>query len=72
MKKKRTWPLFRFATLRSPELISKDRKKLGFIEHPTAAKSKILKTASESETVASLKAAITETADPFTPFSTVQ
>lgn len=44
MQKKMTTDLFRFVTLRAPQLISAERRALGFIEHPDPSNSVFLST----------------------------
>ena len=70
MKKRKT-DLFRFVTLRSPELISSDRKSLGFINHPDASSSVFLNLIDEENLIDSRNLLI-NTASTYTPFLKVQ
>lgn len=70
MKKRKT-DLFRFVTLRSPELISSDRKVLGFISHPDAGSSVFLNLIDEENLIDS-RVLLTNAATTFTPFMKVQ
>lgn len=70
MKKRKT-DLFRFVTLRSPELISSDRKALGFISHPDAGSSVFLNLIDEENLIDS-RVLLANAATTFTPFMKVQ
>ena len=70
MKKRKT-DLFRFITLRAPELISSDRKELGFIMHPDPDESLFLQEIDPNDIEGS-KIAINAVAAGFTPFPSVQ
>lgn len=70
MKKRKT-DLFRFVTLRSPELISSDRKSLGFINHPDAANSAFLSLIDDADLNLS-KTLLANATSSFSPFSKVQ
>lgn len=69
MKKRKT-DLFRFVTLRSPDLISTDRKTLGFINHPNPAGGVFMPLADDTNLVAS-RLAISSATATFTPYATV-
>lgn len=71
MKKKRTQDLFRFVTLRTPELIDQDRKQLGFVKHPDSASSTFLVRINENDLGASRLALIDETSS-FLPYVKVE
>lgn len=72
MENKRTTDLFRFATLRAPQLLSDDRLALGFIYHPDLSASSILSGIDFSnDTLSEMKTKIATNASSFTPFSKV-
>jgi len=68
--------LFRFVTLRTPQLINEQRKDLGFIFHPDAAQSaflsKIPSEATVEESRAAVRAEIKNLAAPFTSYLKVK
>jgi hypothetical protein len=64
--------LFRFATLRGPQSITKDRRKLGFVEHPNYAKSALLKEIKADDDLNSIKGKLILAAGNFNPFSSVE
>jgi len=70
MKKRKT-DLFRFVTLRTPELISSDRKALGFINHPDPANSTFLNLINDDNLIVS-RTLIANAASTFSPFKKVQ
>jgi hypothetical protein len=70
MKKRKT-DLFRFVTLRTPELISTERKALGFINHPDPANSTFLSIIDESDLILS-RTLLSNAATAFSPFLKVQ
>ena len=70
MKKRKT-DLFRFVTLRAPELISSERKELGFIVHPDPTSSTFLALIDENDLTAT-RIALSNAASSFTAFEKVQ
>lgn len=64
--------LFRFATLRAPQLISKERRKLGFVEPPTAKKSIFLGSILPTDDLAVSRNKLLTTAHSFRPFESVE
>lgn len=63
--------LFRFATLRAPQLISKERRKLGFVEHPNPKKSVFLSQINPNEDDAIVRNKLLAAANTFHPFDSV-
>ena len=63
--------LFRFATLRGPQSITKDRRKLGFVEHPNYEKSAILKNIKADDALDVIKGKLALATSNFNPFSSV-
>ncbi len=70
MKKRKT-DLFRFVTLRAPELISTERKSLGFIKHPNPTEGIFMPLINESDLKTS-RSDIETASQTFTAFSKVQ
>lgn len=70
--KKRTTDLFRFATLRTPQLITQDRRKLGFIEHPDHSESFFLSLILPSDSLEQARAKIAAEVVTFLPYSSVE
>ena len=64
--------LFRFATLRGPQSITKKRRKLGFVEHPDHSKSHFLKGIKPDTNQETLKLNFQNLADSFSPFTSVE
>lgn len=72
MNNKRTSDLFRFATLRAPQLLSAERRSLGFIEHPDYSASAILAGVNiDTDSFAEMKVKVSTNANSFTPFTKV-
>ena len=71
MTLKRKTDLFRFVTLRAPELISTDRKALGFIAHPDRTKGVFMPLIDEEDIAGSRIAVVSETTS-FDAFTKVQ
>lgn len=69
--KKRITDLFRFATLRSPELITPSKKKLGFIEHPSPVDSHFLSVIDPDDDLEARKSAVIGSISSFSPFTNV-
>lgn len=69
--KKRTTDLFRFATLRSPELITPTKKKLGFIEHPSPTDSHFLSVVDPEDDLETRRSAVIGSISSFNPFTKV-
>ena len=59
--------LFRFVTIRTPQLISQHKKEFGFIWHPAPEKSYFLKSLSGSDTLQAARDNITRLAGGFLP-----
>lgn len=72
MQKKRTTDLFRFVTLRTPQLLTTNRRALGFIEHPDHAQSHFLQLISASDDLSTNRTAIQAGVATFTPYETVE
>lgn len=73
MENKRTTDLFRFATLRAPQLLTAERRSLGFIEHPDYTSSAILDTVNfETDSFDEMKAKISSNAAAFIPMDKVE
>lgn len=70
--KKRTTDLFRFATLRTPQLITQDRRKLGFIEHPDHSESFFLSLILQTDSLEEARAKLLAEAATFVPYSSVE
>lgn len=70
MKKRKT-DLFRFVTHRTPELISSDRKVLGFINHPDATIGVFMPLVDDNNVLGS-RVAVGNAALTFTPYARVQ
>ncbi len=72
MKNKRTTDLFRFATLRAPQLLTAERRSLGFIEHPNYNASAILSGVDfDNDSFDEMKSKISSNANAFTPLEKV-
>ncbi|MGB0523151.1 MAG: hypothetical protein ACPGJS_09330 [Flammeovirgaceae bacterium] len=72
MKKQLKADLFRFITLRSPQLITKERRQLGFVEHPNHAESYFLKEIISETNLATAKQKLQAVVGGFTPFQSVE
>ncbi|HYF30362.1 MAG TPA: hypothetical protein VD993_04530 [Chitinophagaceae bacterium] len=64
--------LFRFVTLRTPQLLSQQKKELGFIWHPDPEKSHFLKNISDADTLQAARDIITRLTASFKPARTYQ
>lgn len=64
--------LFRFATLRSPQLISKRRRELGFVEHPDHSGSYFLKEIISEQDPDAARQRLASLIPGFTPFASVE
>lgn len=71
IKKSKT-DLFRFATLRSPQLISKENRKLGFVENTQFGKSFFLKEIISEKNMKAAHQKLMAVAPNFTPFASVE
>lgn len=69
--KKRTTDLFRFATMRSPDLITPERKKLGFIEHPSPINSHFLSNLNPEDDLEIRRTIVISLISSFNPFKNV-
>lgn len=72
MQTKRKSDLFRFVTLRAPQLISKDKRTIGFIEHPDPAGSHYLKNVSSNQLLSTKRSNIQTANTSFSPFKRVE
>lgn len=70
--KKRTTDLFRFVTLRTPESITKKKKKLGFVTHSTPENSHFLGLLDPGDDLATRKAAVIGAIATFSPVLAVE
>lgn len=70
--KKRSIDLFRFATLRAPQLLSKERRELGFVEHPDPSKSVFLGILLSEDTPDEARAKVVAISPSFTPVQSVE
>lgn len=71
MKQKRKTNLFRFVTLRAPQLISSERRALGFVEHPDPSGSHFLNAISGYTDIAIARTTLSTQIGSFTPYSNV-
>ncbi len=62
--------LFRFVTLRTPQLISQGKKSFGFIEHPAPGKSYFLKSANSTDSLQQSRSKVTELTKGFNALRT--
>lgn len=72
MEKKRKTDLFRFAKLRAPQLLNKERRKLGFVEHPDTEKSKFLQQLDPTDDVEISRTKVAQVAGTFSPLNSVE
>lgn len=73
MENKRTTDLFRFATLRAPQLLTAERRALGFIEHPDYTSSAILDGVDfDNQSFDEVKSKIANNAATFSPLKKVE
>lgn len=70
--KKSKTDILRFATLRSPQLISKENRKLGFVENTNYSKSFFLKEIISEQDVMAARQKLMAVAPNFTPFKSVE
>ena len=68
---KKTTDLFRFATLRSPELITPAKKSLGFIDHPSPSESHFLSIIDPDDDLETKKSAVIGSISSFGHFNNV-
>lgn len=72
MDNKRTTDLFRFATLRAPQLLTAERRSLGFIEHPDYSASAILGGVNiDTDSFIEMKTKVSNNANSFISFTKV-
>lgn len=71
MESKRKTDLFRFATLRAPQLISKERRALGFVENLDLDHSVIFQNLNLSASLDVLRLGVQSHVDSYNPFETV-
>lgn len=72
MQTKRKTDLFRFVTLRAPQLISKEKRTIGFIEHPNPSISHFLKDLSTNDFLPVKRSKVQVASASFAPFTSVE
>lgn len=72
MNKKRTTDLFRFVTLRAPQLLTKERRQLGFVEPSDPSSSVFLSAFDASDEIDVARDKVNQVATSFSPFSSME
>lgn len=72
METKRKTDLFRFATVRAPQLISKDRRRLGFVENNAIESSEFFNSVDFNSSLDAQRSVIQAFIPSFTPYESVE
>jgi hypothetical protein len=71
-KPKITTELFRFTSLRGPQLLASERRKMGFVFHPDVSKSVFLTALTSAESLDQIRIVLQEKVDNFDPIKTLK